>query len=67
MQDRNKLVLSVGIKLDLFFVRVSKSTSVLCAGRKLLGSLAWIESDLVFSVGIEIDLAFVCGPKITCF
>ena len=58
---------SVGIELDLFFVRGSKSTSALCAGRKLLGYNLRIEIDMVFSVGTEVDLVFVHGPKITCF
>ena len=48
-------------------MRGSKSTSVLCTGRKLLGFNLWIEFDLLFSVGIGIDLVFVCGPKMTCF
>ena len=56
-----------GIELDLFLVRGSKSTSVLCAGRKLLGFNLWIQIDLVFIVGIEIDLVCVCGPKMTSF
>ena len=61
------LGLSVGIEFALFFVRGPKSTSVLCAGRKVLGLNLWIEIDFVFSVGIEIVLFFVCGPKMTCF
>ena len=38
-------------------MRGSKSTSVLCTGRKLLG----------FNLWIEIDLVLVCGPKMTSF
>ena len=37
VRDRNWLGFSVGIELDFYFVRGSRSTSVLCAGRKLLG------------------------------
>ena len=47
---------SVGIRVDLFFVWGLKSTSVLCAGQKLLGFNFWIEIDLGFIAGIEIDL-----------
>ena len=55
------------MELGLFLVRGSKSTSVLCAGRKLLSFNTWIEIGLVFRVGIEIELVFVCGAKMTCF
>ena len=57
----------MGVEIDMVFVRGSKLTSFLCAGRKLLGFSLLIEIDLVLSVGIEVDLDFVCGPKITCF
>ena len=52
---------------DLVFVRGSKSTSVLCTGRKLVGFNLWVEIDLIFSMGIDIALFFVYGPKLTCF
>ena len=56
----------MGIEFDLFFVRGSKLTWFLCAGRKLIvisvGSI-----DLVFVWVVEIDLVFVCGSKITSF
>ena len=67
MRDRNLLGFSVGIELDSFFVRGPKSTSVLCACRKLFGFNLWIEVDLILSVGTEVDLIFVCGPKMTSF
>ena len=48
VRDRNWLGFSVGIELDLVFVRGLKSTSVLCVGRKLLGFIVWIEINFVF-------------------
>ena len=57
LRDRNWLGFSVGIEIDLVFVRGSKLTSFLREGRK----------HLVLSVGIRVDLGFMCGPKITGF
>ena len=56
MRDRNFLGFSERIEIDFLRER-SKLTSLLCAGRKLLGSIVWI----------EIGLFFVSGPKMTCF
>ena len=63
MRDRNWLEFSVGIEIDLIFVRGSKLTSFLCAGRKLLCVGVWIEIDLVLSVGIEPGLV-LCASAI---
>ena len=41
----------------MVFVRGSKSTSCMCAGRKLLG----------FNVWVEIDFFFVCEAKMICY
>ena len=51
----------------MFFVRGSKSTSVLCAGRKLLGFNLRVEIDLVFVRVVEIDFVRACWPEITWF
>ena len=61
--NRNWLSFGVGSELRLFFVRGSKSISVWCAGRKLLGVNLWIEIDFVFSVGIDIDLVLSAGRR----
>ena len=42
----------------MFFLRGSKSTLVLCAGRKLPGFNSWIDIDLGFSV-----LGFLCAGR----
>ena len=65
VRDRNRIGFSVGIELDFFFLRGSKSPSALCAGRRLLGFNSWIEVTLFCSVGIELDFGFVRWPKIT--
>ena len=70
------LVFTCGIEISLIvasgshmtcFVPGSESTSVLCAGRRLLGFHLLIEVDFVFSGGIEIDMVFVCGQKTTWY
>ena len=47
MRDRNWLYFRVGIEIGLFFVRWSKLTSFLYAGRILLGFNVLTEIDLV--------------------
>ena len=47
-------------------MRGSKSTSVLRAGRKLLGFNLWIDIDLVFRAGIKLNW-FSCADIIDLF
>ena len=65
MRDRNWLYFRVGIEIGLFFVRWSKLTSFLYAGRILLGFNVLTEIDLVCVRAVESDSAFVCSPKMT--
>ena len=54
------------VEIDLFFVRGSKWSWLLCAGRKWLALLVGIDW-LGFVLMVEIELVFVRGPEITLF
>ena len=55
------------IEFDLVLVWVSKSTSLLCAGRNLLVFSASMQIDLVFVWVVEIDLISIWGIELDLF